>query len=58
MLDEKAKEFDIINNKPYKQTRAEDLYGKKLEVPSWEVLIKEASKATTTKSAIKTGGFT
>jgi hypothetical protein len=30
MLDEKAREFDIITNGAYKQTRAEELYGKKL----------------------------
>jgi len=40
ILDEKAKQFDIVTNSPYKQTRAEELYGKKLEVPSWDVLIK------------------
>ena len=59
VLDEKCKEFDIVTNIPYKETRAENLYGKKLEVESWDKLLKEASRPppVQTKPTIKTGGF-
>ena len=56
VLDEKVKEFDIVTNKPYPHTRAEDLYGKKIGVESWDQLLKEASKPVS-KTAIKSGGF-
>lgn len=55
VLDEKAKEFDIVTNKAYNPTRAEDLYGKKVGV-SWDQLMREASKPVP-KAAIKSGGF-
>lgn len=57
VLDEKCKEFNIITNFPYKETRAEELYGKKLEVESWDKLLRDASKAPTSKQIIKTAGF-
>ena len=55
VLDEKAKEFDIVTNKAYASTRAEDLYGKKIGV-SWDQLLKDASKPVG-KAGIKSGGF-
>ena len=57
VLDEKVKEFNIVTNIPYKESRAEDLYGKKLQVESWDRLLKEASRAPPAKPAIKSGGF-
>lgn len=54
LLDEKAKEFDIITNKFYPQDRVESLYGKKPKLQKWEEYIKPTDNQP---KFIKTSGF-
>ena len=54
LLDEKAKEFNIITNNNYPSTRAEVLYGKKPKIDRWEEYIKPTDNVP---KFIKTSGF-
>ena len=38
IMEEKGKEFNIITNKDYLPSRAEDLFGKKIVKSTWERL--------------------